>query len=85
MDIIKKADYREYLVQQALWLYACLESNGDGTNDMWEVLRATFVSYCIMFNLTMEEHAELLAELSSALGGLDMERFSKYMYGYYHW
>ena len=84
MDSISKADYREYLIQQAAWLYACCEAN-DSTEDMRETLRATFVAYCIMFNLTMEEHAEILAELSSVLGGLDMKRFSKYMFEYYHW
>lgn len=84
MDSISKADYREYLIQQAAWLHACCKAN-DSTEDMWETLRATFVAYCIMFNLTMEEHAEILAELSSALGGLDMQRFGKYMFEYYHW
>lgn len=85
MDSISKADYKEHILQQACWLWACLKENDSGTNEMWEVLRAMFVSYCIVFNITMEEHAELLAEMSTALGGMDMKRFSKYMFGYYHW
>ena len=84
MDSISKADFKEYILQQAAWLWACLQSSNDsGINDMWEVLRATFVSYCIVFNVLTDERARLLAEISTALGGLDMERFSEYMLGYY--
>ena len=82
MDSINKADFKEYILQQACWLWACLKTNANNTNDMWEVLRATFVSYCIVFNAEMEEIASLLAEISTAMGGLNMERFSKYMLGY---
>lgn len=85
MNSVSKANFKEYILQQACWLHACLKNNDSGTNDMWEVLRATFVSFCIMFNLSVEERAELLAGISSVMGGLDMERFSEYMYGYYSW